>query len=114
MVDKQKLHYEAPDFFAEPKRNGFRLSAKAAIEICEAAASEGFLILGVEGGLWHDPGFGSRLDSIWGKVGLPVTSEEAKNLNKEAASFIEKESNRIAPGTDRKHDVFILTSTPFR
>jgi hypothetical protein len=113
MVDKKKLHHEVPNFFADPRRNAYRISAKPAIEICKAAANEGFLILGVEGGIWHDPGFGSRLDSLWGKVGLPVTFKEAKKLNEEAARFIEKESKRIAPGLGRKHDVFILTSTSF-
>lgn len=114
MVDKKVLHEEKPNFFTEPGRNGYRLSPAVAIEVCEDATKEGFLILGVEGGLWHNPGFGSRLDSLWGKTDLPVTSEEAESLNKEAARFIEKESNRIAPGTDRKHDVFILTAARFK
>lgn len=79
-----------------------RLTAQAAKEVCLRAASRGLVVSRIEGGIWQNPGFMSRLDCIWDGKAPPITAEDAHKSNLRAADYIEAESG--------VHDVFILTA----
>ena len=101
-IDKSHL-YESPDAFFE--MNGsvtMRLSPLAAIEVCAEAARKGLVVARVEGGIWHAPGFESRLDCIWDGRDPPPDQERASANNQEAARFVALQ----APA----HSAFILTT----
>lgn len=103
-IDKSRL-YESPDAFFE--LNGsvtMRLSPRAAIEVCAEAARKGLLVARVEGGIWHAPGFESRLDCIWDGQDPPLDQERASANNQEAARFVASQA--------QVHSAFILTTAP--
>jgi len=81
-----------------------RLSAVAAIDVCRAAASRGFVIARVEGGVWHFPGFEARLDCIWDGADPPIDAPNAAANNQAAEAFIQAARGR--------HDVFVITAPP--
>lgn len=79
-----------------------KLSANAAIAVCERASQHGLVIARIEGGIWHTPGFEARLDCIWDGVEPPVDIGAAERNNLAAAEFIRSESEA--------HDVFVVTA----
>jgi len=79
-----------------------KLSADAAIAVCERAGQHGLIIARIEGGIWHFPGFEARLDCIWDGVDPPVDDGVAEQNNLAAAEFIRSESE--------VHDVFVVTA----
>ncbi|HDR9837044.1 TPA: colicin immunity protein [Burkholderia multivorans] len=101
--DLQRRYESADDFFALEGSVVMKLSAGAAIEICERAAEQGMVVSRVEGGIWHFPGFEARLDCIWDGADPPVDSTAANQNNLAAADFIRAESN--------VHDVFVVTAS---
>jgi hypothetical protein len=103
-IDRTKLFIAAEDFFSLHGSGIMRLNADAAIAICDTAAKYSLIILRVEGGIWHNPGFEQRLDCIWDGAIPPVPSKMAEENNVWAKEFIEQER--------AVHDVFILTAVP--
>ena len=83
-----------------------KLTPKAAIEACEFAASQKVVVVRVEGGIWHAPGFEARVDCIWDGIDPPTTEPSAQINNRQAASFI-REQERI-------HSAFVLTTAGFQ
>lgn len=105
------LSSNVDDFIESEDRNSIRFAASSAIEACQRAADHGLRILGVEGGEWLNPGFRSRLDSLWSGLEGQRSEEEIRKNNMEAAEFIREEAARA---DDRPTpDVFILTVRPF-
>lgn len=101
-VDRARRYENASDFFDLRGSVAMRLSPDAAIEVCRDAAHRGFVIVRVEGGIWLNPGFESRLDCIWDGVDPPLDTAAAHANNLLAAQFIESRRDI--------HDVFILTA----
>lgn len=100
MICDRSIRYENGEQFF--KLNGHAimpLSVVAAIHVCQIAYSKGYIVSRVEGGIWHDPGFESRLDCIWDRN--HKLDNKPEKANKEAERFISGESE--------KHDVFIIT-----
>lgn len=79
-----------------------KLSADAAIAVCERATQWGLVITRIEGGIWHFPGFEARVDCIWDGIDPPVDVGAAEKNNQVAAEFIRSESDG--------HDVFVVTA----
>lgn len=79
-----------------------KLSADAAIAVCERAVQHGLVGARIEGGIWHSPGFEARLDCIWDGVDPPVDVGAAEQNNLAAAEFIRSES--------QMHDAFDVTA----
>lgn len=86
-----KLYTSAEDFFRLGGSSVMRLSRSAAIDVCLTAASRGLVVGIVEGGIFHDPGFEARLDSVWSGYPVPITAEEAPANNRAAAEAIESD-----------------------
>ena len=78
-----------------------KLSADGAIAICEQAAGRGFVVIRIEGGIWHAPGFEARLDCIWDGVDPPTDRSVAEQNNTAAAEFVRDERHL--------HDVYVIT-----
>ena len=104
MKPDHKKRYDYPeDFFSLRGSVTMRLTATAAIEVCKLAADRGLIVLRVEGGNWHHPGFQPSLDCIWDGVDPPVSTERAHEINLKAAAFINMMTE--------EYDVFIITSS---
>lgn len=101
-VDKSKLYTDPRDFFVLKGSVWMFLSPKAAIAVCLNAAGQGFIVVRVEGGLWHNPKFEARLDCIWDGDDPPIDEREAHENNLRAANFIEHQM--------AFHSAFILTA----
>ncbi|MDF2077559.1 hypothetical protein P2Q70_23480 [Pseudomonas mendocina] len=65
-----------------------RLSPEAAIGVCERAASEGVVVSRIEGGIWLNPGFESRLDCIWDGADPPLAQAAAHTNRGKGDRFI--------------------------
>ncbi|WP_071738871.1 colicin immunity protein [Burkholderia ubonensis] len=100
-IDLQRRYDSSDDFFLLGGSVVMKLSADAAIAVCEQAGQLGLVIARIEGGIWHFPGFEARPDCIWDGVDLPVDAGAAEQNNLEA-EFIRPES--------QVHDVFIVTA----
>ncbi|ATQ75246.1 colicin immunity protein [Massilia violaceinigra] len=97
--------YESPDAFFQMNGSvNMRLSPDAALLVCAQAARQGLVIARVEGGIWHAPGFESRLDCIWDGQDPPLDEDQASRNNKDAARFIASQASA--------HSAFILTAPP--
>ncbi|WP_084152375.1 colicin immunity protein [Burkholderia sp. A1] len=101
-IDLQRRYESADDFFSFGGSVVMKLSADAAIAVCERAAQHGLAIARIEGGIWHFPGFEARLDCIWDGVDPPVDVGAAEQNNLVAADFIHSET--------QVHDVFVVTA----
>lgn len=99
-IDRNKLYIEAESFFSLSGSNVMKISSNAAAHVCEKAESEGVVITRIEGGIWHSPGFESRLDCIWDRN--PSLCRTPSLTNEKARNFIVEESD--------EHNVFILSS----
>ena len=97
--------HDAPDiFFASGGKSTLKFTPSAAIRICLSAASLGYVIARVEGGIWHQPGFEARGDCVWDGADPPIDVVAAQTNNANAASFIREEA--------QLHGAFILTAPP--
>ena len=56
-LDPLRRYELSDDFFALDGSVVMKLSAGAAIAVCEQAIQHGLVIARVEGGVWHFPGF---------------------------------------------------------
>jgi hypothetical protein len=101
-VDRSRVYTSEHDFYELHGSVSMKLSPAAAMDVCRSAASRGLVVTRVEGGIWRNPGFESRLDCIWDGVDPPVDLERASVNNVAAAMFVATKS--------RDHDVFILTA----
>ena len=101
-VDRTKIYVSADDYFSLGGSATMKLSIHAALDVCERAASLNELILRIEGGLWHNPGFEARLDCIWDGLNPPASPNSTKENNCLAADFIASEM--------MENDTFIITS----
>ena len=98
------------EFIHRNDRNSLILTSKAAEEACRQASIFGLSIAKVEGGLWHNPGFESRIDAIWETRNYPASLDEVRKLNALAADFIRDQSS-ISPDSDLPPaDVFMITA----
>ncbi|MBT9457000.1 MAG: colicin immunity protein [Burkholderiaceae bacterium] len=94
----------AEQFFAEGHSSIAKLHPDAAVQSCDAAAARDLLVVRIEGGIWHKPGFEARIDCIWDGVDTPVNPSEVLANNTRASEFIELQK--------AKHSAFILTLAP--
>lgn len=101
-IDLQRRYDSSDDFFSIGGNVVMKLSADAAIAVCERASQRGLVIARIEGGIWHSPGFEARLDCIWDGVDPPVDIGAAEQNNLAAAEFIRSEREA--------HDVFVVTA----
>ncbi|WP_327206577.1 colicin immunity protein (plasmid) [Rhizobium beringeri] len=98
-----KLRYDSSDeFFILGGSAVMKVSADAAIAICQRATEHGLVIARIEGGIWHAPGFEARLDCIWDGADPPVDMMKAKQNNGAAAEFVRSERD--------VHDAFVITA----
>lgn len=103
-IDLQRRYDSLNEFFILGGSAVMKLTADAAIAICEKAIEHALIISRVEGGIWHSPGFEARLDCIWDGIDPPVRQVAAKQNNHAASKFIRSASDT--------HDVFVLTASP--
>ncbi|OJB39243.1 colicin immunity protein [Burkholderia ubonensis] len=101
-IDHRRRYDSPADFFALNGSIVMKLTADAAIAVCEQTAERGRVIARVEGGIWHSPGFEARVDCIWDGIDPPVDVQPSEKNNLAAIQFIRAERAR--------HDVFILTA----
>jgi hypothetical protein len=103
-ADRASLHDESTTFFDGRGSGWLKLTPGAAKNVCAHAADLGFVVVRVEGGLWHAPGFEARIDCIWEGIDPPVSVEEARENNMRALPSIE--------GEEKTHGAFIITTAP--
>ncbi|ARK45510.1 toxin-immunity protein system imunity protein CdiI [Burkholderia pseudomallei] len=101
-IDLQRRYDSSDDFFSLGGSVVMKLSADAAIAVCERAGQHGLVVARIEGGIWHFPGFEARLDCIWDGIDPPVDVGVAEQNNLAAAEFVRSES--------QEHDVFVVTA----
>lgn len=101
-IDLQQRYDSSDDFFNLGGSVVMKVSADAAIAICEHAAEHGLVVARVEGGIWHAAGFEARLDCIWDGVDPPVDQRTVEQNNRAAADFIRTER--------AVHDVYVITA----
>lgn len=81
-----------------------KFSREAAVSLCRMAAASGCVVARIEGGVWHDPGFEARLDSIWDGAEPPISLVGAAANNDRAAEHIS--------GERLDYDTFVITAPP--
>jgi Colicin-E5 Imm protein len=101
-IDLQQRYESSDDFFNLDGSVVMKVSADAAVAICEHAARHGLVVARIEGGIWHAPGFEARLDCIWDGVEPPVDQRTAEQNNRMAVEFIQAER--------MMHDVYVITA----
>ena len=102
LVDRSKLYENPEDFFSLGGHAIMKLAPKAAIEVCRLCTDKGLLVGRIEGGIWHNPGFEARLDSIWDGEDYTTNPEIIRKNNLKTIENIEEEM--------KIHDVFIITT----
>ncbi|MEB2502301.1 colicin immunity protein [Burkholderia anthinoferrum] len=103
-IDHHRVYDSSNDFFSLAGSIVMKLTAEAAIAVCEQAAKHGVVVARIEGGIWRNPGFEARVDCIWDGADPPIDLDTAQRNNKRAAEFIRSESP--------PHDVFLVTAPP--
>lgn len=102
--DRNHLFDSSRDFFEQRGSAVMKLSPATAQGVCEQALRDGLLVVRIEGGIWHHPGFEARIDCIWDGLTPPTSRDEAEKNNKKAENFIKQEQ--------LNHDAFIITTMP--
>lgn len=105
--DKGILYTSMHDFFRLKGNINMRLTKEVAIELCKHAMDYDILIWGIEGGLWHNPGFQPCGDAICDGVNPPVSREEAIKNNLWTVKFL----TELMPP---ECDVCLLTVTNYQ
>jgi hypothetical protein len=100
-MERNRLYDSSRDYFALNGLGVMKLTPDAAIHVCAEAAQNGLVIVRIEGGIWHAPGFEARLDCIWDGADPPLDLSSALVNNARAAEFIRAECAR--------HSAFIIT-----
>ena len=107
MGDYTRVIQDADEFLRD-RRIDVLLSGPAAVNACLLAGLCDLYVGRIEGGIFHDPGFGSRMDSIWHAIKEPESREEAVRWNQDAAAFVRNQMT-TSPDPDLPPcDVFIL------
>jgi hypothetical protein len=102
---ERNFRYENSDsFFRMGGSASMVLTTAAARSACHQSLSHGLLVIRIEGGIWHDPGFEARIDCIWDGMYPPVGVTAAEKNNEAAAVFVEEEQS--------VHDAFVITTAP--
>ncbi|WP_431823317.1 colicin immunity protein [Burkholderia sp. F1] len=101
-IDHQRRYDSPSDFFALNGSIVMKLTADAAIAVCEQAAEQGRAIARVEGGIWHSPGFEARVDCIWDGIDPPVDVQPSEKNNLAAIQFIRAERARHDASSSRR------------
>ena len=66
-----------------------KLTLPAAKSVIQQCTDQLVAVSGIEGGIWHNPGFEARLDAIWKcKMGGDPDDQELKFNNSEAERFL--------------------------
>lgn len=99
--NRAELINQADALFSSAGSAVMKLTPIAAANACEIASERGFVVVRVEGGIWHAPGFEARIDCIWDGDLPPLCDSQVRESNREAANFIRSES--------ASHSAFILT-----
>jgi hypothetical protein len=77
------------DFFAQNGSYWMKLSREAAISVVKQCQSRNEAVSIIEGGIWGNPGFQTRLDAIWhSHVEQRPTGELIKDNNMQALTFL--------------------------
>ncbi|WP_412473075.1 colicin immunity protein [Burkholderia stabilis] len=103
-IDHYRVYDSSDDFFSLAGSIVMKLTAEAAVDVCDRATRQGFVVARIEGGIWHNPGFEARVDCIWDGADPPIDLDAAERNNQRAAEFIRSESP--------PHDVFVVTAPP--
>lgn len=106
---KAKTHqygilYDRPlDFFELGGSGTIQMSRECARQVCLLAQAHRQVVLCIEGGIWHNPGFEARLDAIWDRDKFATYSkDDVQKTNEQAAESV---------GFDNKLcDAFIVTT----
>jgi len=88
LVDRSRRYTGPEGFFSLHGSVIMKLSAAAAIAVCEQAAQRGIVVARVEGGIWHNPQFEARIDCIWDGADAPIGRQAAHEKNLMALKFI--------------------------
>lgn len=73
MAIDNNRRYESPDeYFLLDGSVEMFLTVDAAVRVCTEAAERGQVVVKVEGGIWHHPGFEAKIWCIWDGVDPPV------------------------------------------
>ena len=102
--DRTKLYDSASAFFDLGGSAVMYLATTAAIDACSQAASQGLVVVRIEGGIWRAFTFEARLDCIWDGADPPLGGEAAAENNRLAADFIRRQGET--------HNAFVLTAAP--
>ena|SRR5690349_675452 len=103
-MDRNRLYESAREYFDMDGHGVMRLTPQAAIDVCIDAAQRGVVIVRIEGGIWHAPGFEGRLDCIWDGAEPPLGLSSAMANNLRAAEFVRSEQ--------AGHGAFIVSDAP--
>jgi|SRR5688572_14471923 len=103
-MERNRLYDSAADYFRLNGNAIMKLTPEAAIDVCLEAAQRGLVVVRIEGGIWHSPGFEARLDCIWDGAEPPIDLENAIANNARAAEDIRRE--RVI------HGAFIICDAP--
>lgn len=102
--ERSKLYDESKCFFELAGDSVMKLTHKAAIDVCIAAADRSLVIARVEGGIFSGNSYEARLDAIWDGKDPPLSYDETRKNNARAIEFIKMES--------AVHNAFIITCAP--
>ncbi|HEY8098734.1 MAG TPA: colicin immunity protein, partial [Methylobacter sp.] len=86
--DRTLLYDSSNDFFELDGTDVMTLTSAAAQDVCTKALKHGVVVVRIEGGIWHNPGFEARLDCIWDGVDPPVSETDAAINNARALEMI--------------------------
>ncbi len=103
-MERNRLYDSAADYFRLSGHGVMKLTPEAAIDVCLEAAQRGLVVVRIEGGIWHSPGFEARLDCIWDGAEPPIDLKRAIANNARAADDIRRER--------AVHSAFIICDAP--
>ena len=102
MKIRTDILYTTPtDFFDLIGHAVMKLSPDAALGVCKRATDLNLVIIRIEGGIWHNPGFEARIDCIWDGADLLGSHINIAANNINAFDFIHEERT--------EHNAFILS-----
>lgn len=102
MLQRNALYESSDEYFSLSGSAVMKLTTPAASAVCRAAAGNGLVIVRIEGGIWHRPGFEARIDCIWDGADPPIDQQQCRANNAHAAEFVESASS--------VNDAFVITT----
>jgi len=103
-MELNRLYGSATDYFSLNGHGVMKLTPDAAVDVCLQAAQHGLVVVRIEGGIWHSPGFEARLDRIWDGADPPIDLDRAMANNARAAEDVRRER--------AVHSAFIVSTAP--